>query len=122
MRTAARSPRPGEARARLRVAICLALPIGACAYVAPAPYYHPAAVPVDPTVASVGTGAAVGAAAGALIGSTTGDAGAGAAIGAGIGALGGYLAEQDRRQRWEDWRRDYGYDDGRGWYAPPYAY
>jgi hypothetical protein len=102
----------------------LALALAGCAYVAPSPFY-PGAVPVDPTVASVGTGAAVGAAVGALIGSTSGDAGAGAAIGAGIGALGGYLADQQRRDRWEDWRRGQYYGGGYyggDWSSPPYPY
>lgn len=105
------------------LAAALSLLGGACAYVGPAvPYGYPAAAPVDPTVASIGTGAAVGAAAGALVGSASGDAGTGALIGAGIGALGGYIAEQERRDRWEDWQRDRYY--GRDWRyrSSPYPY
>jgi len=119
-----RRPGPGMARrARIGAVAVLGVSLGAAAgcayYVAPAPYYYPAAVPVDPAVASVGAGAAAGAAAGALIGSTSGEAGAGAAIGAGLGALGGYLAERERRQRWEDRQR--GAHGDAGWHGPPDA-
>lgn len=45
------------------------------------------------------TGAGTGAAAGALIGSFSANAGKGALIGAGVGALGGYLYDQNRKNR-----------------------
>lgn len=45
------------------------------------------------------TGAGAGAATGALIGSFSANAGKGALIGAGVGALGGYLYDQNRKNR-----------------------
>jgi uncharacterized membrane protein len=45
------------------------------------------------------TGAAGGAAAGALIGSFSANAGKGALIGAGVGALGGYIYDQNQKNR-----------------------
>ncbi|HPB75813.1 MAG TPA: glycine zipper domain-containing protein [Chromatiaceae bacterium] len=62
------------------------------------------------------SGAIIGGATGAAIGSTGGRTAEGALIGAGVGALGGYLYDQDQRQRYYD-RYDNRYGDG---YRDPY--
>jgi surface antigen len=49
-----------------------------------------------------GSGALIGAGTGAAIGSLSGNAGKGALIGAGAGALGGYLYDQDQKQKERD--------------------
>ena len=63
------------------------------------------------------SGAIIGGATGAAIGFTGGRTAEGALIGAGVGALGGYLYDQEQRQRYYD-RYDYRYDDR--YYRDPY--
>jgi surface antigen len=52
------------------------------------------------------SGALLGAGTGAAVGSMSANAGKGALIGAGAGALGGYLYDQDRKQRENEQYRD----------------
>ena len=71
---------------RLSVALAAVLVLAGCAG-------------MSDTQRRTATGAAGGAAAGALIGSFSANAGAGALIGAGVGAVGGYLYDQNQRNR-----------------------
>jgi uncharacterized membrane protein YebE (DUF533 family) len=57
------------------------------------------------TTSRTASGAAGGAAAGALIGSTSANAGKGALIGAGVGALGGYVYDQNEKEKEREARR-----------------